>query len=364
MEPPSFAPASSAPSHHWQPYTHWQALQNEVGRRRAAQESAHLEAGRARQLTADLAAITEEIATLSSESPAFSVKQATSSWPLDRRPGSKWRMVGAAGALAGSYQAHPDWRPEELRAQHEALQHLLASGEDRHQDGRESIARRVARLKQTLEAAQAPTAQPPDESSDEDFHDPKYDYHFPEPRYSQSRHATTPTPDEVKLAATKLESEALRAQLNRALGVDDTGETAGSPEVGGDPLFEAFIIVGGGPDLAEQIKTACRWWKPSKAEEEYNLLAARTEAELLCIYPPSTDAERASLLQAFALPDVAVRDRTFSFLFSDRNLSTRTGTKVTTSGLHGTGRYRSISTRTACGAARHSTLRALCIPDD
>ena len=95
----------------------------------------------------------------------------------------------------------------------------------------------------------------------------------------------------VQLVATQLETAALRQRLNSSLeNANATKATKATVAEAEGSLFEAFIIVGGGVSLADEIRTACDYWKPSKAEAEYEALAARTEAEVMCIYPPSTDA--------------------------------------------------------------------------
>eukprot|EP01043_Picozoa_sp_COSAG02_P074700 COSAG02_NODE_15072_length_1207_cov_1.528881_2_plen_247_part_00 len=243
----------------------------QVVRRSAAQEVARSEASRARKLTVDIAAIHEEIATLRGESSGLD----DAGWAAQQEPSIAYEHLDVAQAERSPVGVSDSVLSTGRRRQVSVVQPQAVGADGSQAAG---AARLSGQLSSTLSIkphpsrsvdVQAPastreenekTAQLHDDS-DEDFHDPKFDFHFPEPRYSKSRRAST-TPEEVQLAATKLEAAELRLQLNRALGVDDAGptvgETAGTEAVGG-PLFEAFIIVGESVELAGQIKTACDW---------------------------------------------------------------------------------------------------------
>ena len=115
----------------------------------------------------------------------------------------------------------------------------------------------------------------------------------------------------VRLHATRLEADALRKELStppRPSPANHASEVLQpeSPLASAERLFEAFVIVGAGVGLAQRIKDACAWWKPSNmlhSESEYDKLCADNPAELLCLYPPSTDAARSLMFQQFCLPD-------------------------------------------------------------
>lgn len=338
------------------------ALTHERMHRRAAQEATHRAEKRERKLTIDLAVVNDEIASLRGEQTELKLGHAPGQEPeleLQSQPQSQ------PVRRAGHRQLRPSWC--------ETLDVVQTEGSPSPSAGRRKVvsvvqpqtghsstqmdgaARLTRHLSSTLciqphpsrtasvhspgkaggESNNEATCQPLRQQHAEDnheMHSTEYDFHFPEVQSSTSRRANA-NPEEVKLAATMLEADALRKQLNQALGTEwSFGETAG-PEVVGSPLFEAFIVVGGGVALADEIKTACKWWKPSKAEEEYNLLAARTQAELLCIYPPSANAGRSSMLQAFAMPDIAVR-RFVSRVWRDNPVDCSTVSACTSREVH------------------------------
>ena len=67
-----------------------------------------------------------------------------------------------------------------------------------------------------------------------------------------------------------------------------------------EKLFESFIVVGARPSLPSEIRSATGWFKK---QEELEALVQGLEPELLCLYPPSTDASRAGLFKAFCFPE-------------------------------------------------------------
>jgi hypothetical protein len=312
--------------------SHWRVLQHEMRRRRAAEAAARDAATREAALSLNLADIHEEIATLRREQSRGGEAE-----PEPQPAPTSYEQLDVAADM-GSAGDPGSGSPDVLllsRSRSRAVSVVVQTA-----DGTDSEAARLtgelattrsirphrsrsvsvqSQLSAAAVAGQEPQPgqqqQEPedhDEKDSDDDHDDlddeKYDWHFPQPKLRTRTH----TKQEVDLAATKLEADALRRQLDQALGIEGDGGGAASPgavseagDSGGGPLFEAFIIVGGGVDLANEIKAACDWWKPSKAEAEYNELAARTEAEVMCIYPPSTDAGRSSMFQAFALPDFA-----------------------------------------------------------
>ena len=344
----------------------------QVLRRSAAQEAERSETTQARKLTVDIAAIHEQMATLRSsisERPGLDGGAAQLEPPI----ADEHLHVAQAerSTLGGSDTESPGGR----RRQVSVVPPQEAGGNGSQAAGAARLTRQLSSTHSikpypSMAVNVAAPASTLENDTCKDYHDPKFDFHFPEPRYSKSRRRRAfAKPEDVQLAATKLEADALRVQLDQALGVENAeltgGKTAGSEVVGG-PLFEAFIIVGGSVDLAGQIKTACDWWKPSKAEEEYNLLAARTEPELLTVYPPSTDAARSSLLQSFAIPDSAVRSLSFSndAQVGNHVFNHKLEERNDDCNADGTGRLCCISTQTPCKAPRNSAARTLCISNE